>query len=90
MKRWRREPQETGLRSICQGARGWEYRENGEKIAAVCPLTHGRDRWNVIGWFFYCDGYNSYANRVIFKTSEEAKLAAVEYINRTITGTIKL
>ena len=86
MKRWRREPNETGLRSICQGTRGWEYRENGEEIATVRPLTRGWDRWDVIGWFFCCGGYNSYAKGVTFKTDEEAKAAAVEFHKSNPTG----
>ena len=79
MKRWRREPRETGLRSGCQGVRGYEYRENGQWIAKVAPLTRGFDRYDVTGWYWYGDGINTASRNPPYATAEDAMKAATDH-----------
>jgi hypothetical protein len=79
MKRWRKEPRESGLRGIVQGTRGSEYQENGETMAWVRPVTAGLGSYEVTGWYWYGDGHNSYSIGVIYKTEKEAMAAVVAH-----------
>lgn len=79
MKRWRKEPSAKGLAAICQGVRGYEYRENGEWIAKVVPLTHGFKRYDVLGWYWYGDGVNTAHRNPPFETAEDAMKAVTEH-----------
>lgn len=48
---WRRQPNETGLRRVCQGPRGWDLAVGGEIVARSRPkLDLGR---RIEGWYFY-------------------------------------
>lgn len=49
--RWAREPNETGLRRVCQGPRGWDLYAGKEKIAYVSPRYRGFGR-EIVGWWF--------------------------------------
>ena len=74
MKRWRKQPNETGLARICQSARGFELRENGETIAHVAQ-TKG-------GWYWYGYGNNTCSKPVA--TADEAKAEAVLWIKENV------
>ena len=78
MKRWRRQPSNTGLSSIGQRERGYELRENGEILARVSPLTGNLDRFEVTGWYWYGFGINT-ANRPV-ETPEQAKAQVMNHI----------
>lgn len=78
MKRWRKTPDETGLRSIGQLPRGFELREGDEVICAVVPVGGGW-RGPLKGWFWSGDGVNTYNTKPLFKTKEDAKADATAY-----------
>lgn len=87
--RWRREPRETGLAGVCQGERGWELRYGGEDVATVS--RHGHDRWNPTGWHWWArnDGLgvvwrNTSAEKLTYKTPEEAKVACRSYVESVL------
>ena len=75
--RWRKEPNETGLRSIGQSPRGFELREDGElliKVSPYCPI-----RFNIEGWYWYGFDVNTYITKPLFKTKEAAKEDATAF-----------
>ena len=74
-KRWRKQPNETGLASVGQRTRGCDLREGGEVLAMVRPL--GRN-WTVIGWYWYGYSENTASNPV--ETMDEAKAQVMKYI----------
>ena len=68
--RWRKEPNEQGLASVCQSTRGLELREKGEMIIMVSSLREG-------GWYWYGMGQNTCGNPV--STMQEAKDQATKF-----------
>jgi len=72
MKRWRKEPNETGLMRVCQSTRGFELRENGVTIAHVAT------KFSDTRWYWYGFGKNTSATPVA--TAEEAKKEVMKYI----------
>lgn len=76
--RWRKEPHETGLRSIGAQPRGYELHQNGEVLIYVSPAGGG---WQapLKGWYWYGFGVNTYNTKPLFKTAEEAKADADTY-----------
>lgn len=74
--RWRKQPSETGLRSIGQGPRGYELRLDGEELIHVSPIGGGALNGPLLGWYWYGLGRNTYTEREPFKTKEEAKADA--------------
>ena len=72
--RWRKQPNETGLREIVQNPRGLQLRESGVTLLHVAPIMRGFD---VQGWYWYGLGKNTCSTP---KSSiEEAKADASEY-----------
>ena len=74
-KRWRKQPNETGLASIGQRTRGYDLREGGEVLAQVRPLEKD---WTVSGWYWYGYGVNTCGTPV--ETAELAKAQVIIYI----------
>lgn len=88
--RWRREPRETGLRSVCQGERGWELRRGGERLASVSVQTRGWSK-EKIGYYFSGRIGNVFINtaaegRAPFPDSESAKREAEKWVKDQIMG----
>lgn len=73
---FRREPYATGLASITQGERGWNINVDGKYVGMVAPVLEHR---NVIAWYWYALGHNTYSSEQ-YATPEEAKAAAKAYI----------
>lgn len=67
--RWRKQPNETGLRRVCQGPRGFELREGSTIVIRVSPLLSNHRE--VMGWYWYGLGKNT--SNEPTKTAEEAK-----------------
>lgn len=80
--RWRKEPDEQGLASIGQAARGWDLRRDGEELAVVRPIES--PRFCVVAWYFYGSvgdkSYNSFNDKKAWKTPEAAKAAAEKWV----------
>lgn len=76
--RWRKQPPETGLRSIGARPRGYELRDKGEELMYVSPAGGG---WSMDlkGWYWVGFGINTYNTKPLFKTAEEAKADADAY-----------
>ena len=75
-KRWRKQPNETGLSRGCQSPRGYELRENGEIIAHVAPITS--DRVTITGWYWY--GFDQNTCKLPVETADECKKQVIGYI----------
>jgi len=75
--RWRKQPNETGLRRVCQGPRGFELRDGEKAVVHVAPLTNPANRWEVIGWYWYGLGMNTSGEPV--RSAEEAKAQAMAW-----------
>ncbi len=77
MIRWRKEPNETGLRSVGQCPRGYELRD-GEEILIHVSADGGGWQRPLAGWYWYgADMRGKDSGR--FKTAEEAKANADAY-----------
>lgn len=74
--RWRKEPRETGLRSIGAGPRGYELRLGDDVILSVRP-DGGNWARPLKGWFWVGMGQNTC--RSLCATVEEAKAQADAY-----------
>lgn len=75
--RWRKQPNETGLRSIGQSPRGFELRLGGEEIMRVWPNGSGWSR-PLDGWYWTGLGVcGTESGR--FETKEAAKADADAY-----------
>lgn len=74
--RWSKQPNETGLRRVVQGTRGYDLKKDGERLATVRPLYSPTDRFQVIGWYWYGFGQNTCGSPV--STPEEAKAQAMD------------
>lgn len=75
-KRWRKQPDETGLPRVCQSPRGYELRENGEIIAHVVPCM--KDTVTIASWYWYGFGQNT--SNSPRQTADECKKQVKEYI----------
>ena len=71
---WRRQPNETGLRRVCQSERGFELRFDSEILGHVSKIE-----WTGEFYFYGC-GLNSLSGNKTYKTAGEAKMACKEYI----------
>lgn len=78
MKRWRKTPSETGLRSVGQSPRGFELRE-GEEVICTVSASGGGWRGPLNGWYWYGDGVNTYNTKPLFPTKEAAKADATKH-----------
>lgn len=78
MMRWRKTPNETGLRSVGQTPRGFELRE-GEKVICAVVSVGGGWRGPLKGWYWYSDDVNTYNTKPLFKTKEDAKADATAH-----------
>lgn len=81
--RWKKEPKESGLRSIGAGPRGSIYHDGDKQFASVSALGGGY-RGDVRGWYFVAGWdsdvpyYNSCDEPVA--SEQEAKLQAEKYV----------
>ena len=75
-KRWRKQPNETGLSRVGQSPRGYELRENNEIIAHVAPRM--KNTVTIAGWYWYGFGQNTSDHLV--QTAGECKSQVKEYI----------
>lgn len=75
--RWSKQPNETGLRRVTQGVRGFDLKKDGEMLAYVRPLYSRTDRFEVIGWYWYGFDQNTCGSPV--PTPEEAKAQAMAH-----------
>ena len=81
--RWRKQPNETGLRAVGQGPRGYELRENGEVLIHV-SADGGNWARKLNGWYWYGFDVNTIRIKPHFKTAEDAKADAhAFYLART-------
>lgn len=71
--RWRKQPNETGLRRVVQGPRGAELRDGKRVVMRVAPLGRGADG----EWYWYGLGANTAAQPLA--SIEEAKRGAEAY-----------
>ncbi|MCK9369170.1 hypothetical protein M0R04_04430 [Candidatus Dojkabacteria bacterium] len=81
MKRWSKEPSESGLARICQLPRGANLKEDGEILAMVRPLV--QDYLSVVGWYWYGFGLNTCRSPV--NTLDEAKKQVIKHIKDSLT-----
>jgi hypothetical protein len=83
--RWKKEPEETGLRRIGAAPRGYDYHDGETVYAHVRPLGGGWQS-SLRAWYWYSyEGvpYENTANNPI-KTVEEAKLAASKFVKENL------
>lgn len=74
--RWRKQPRETGLRSIGAAPRGYELRMGDDVILYVAP-SGGNWALPLEGWYWVGMGQNTCRN--LKATAEEAKAEADAY-----------
>lgn len=80
---WSRQPDNTGLARVAQSPRGAYLKANGNHVGTVSPDLGGPLRRDILGWYFYGMGRNSFndPNRTgIFPTMDEAKVACKVWI----------
>jgi hypothetical protein len=77
--RWRKQPNETGLRSIGQAPRGFELRRGDEVVAYVSPAGGAALNGPLRGWYWVGFGVNTYSLGELFATAEDAKHACDIY-----------
>lgn len=85
--RWKKEPAETGLRSVVAGPRGYIYHD-GEKRYATVSAIGGDYRGPLKGWYWVA-GWDSDIPHMNTcnnpcKTSVEAKEKAEKYVKSKI------
>lgn len=80
--RWRKQPAETGLRSIGAAPRGYELRAGDEVLIRVAPMGGGALNGPLRGWYWYGAGKNTANDGQRWDTAEEAKSAADAYYKR--------
>jgi hypothetical protein len=83
--RWKKQPQETGLRRIGAQPRGYDYHDGEIKYAVVSPLGGGW-RQPLIGWYWIagwgsCIPCKNTCNTPV-ATPEEAKKQAQKYVQK--------
>lgn len=81
--RWRKEPRETGLRSIGAAPRGYELREGENILLAVRPYGGNWAR-PLDGWYWVGMGQNTC--RRLRATAEEAKAEADAFYKANLSG----
>ena len=74
---WRRQPNETGLRAVCQSERGYELRFGGETVGHVSKTFED-------SYYFYGCGKNSLNTGETFKEVAEAKIACKAWVVNSI------
>lgn len=85
---WKREPRETGLRSVGAAPRGSKLHDGENTYAVTYPNVGGWARpqkgwyW-VAGWDSCVPTVNTYRSPV--ETEDEAKKAAREYVSKWIS-----
>lgn len=89
--RWKKNPAETGLRSVGAGPRGYVYHDGKTEYASVNALG-GNWRGPLQGWYWCAPSneelgieWNNTATDKPYTTPEEAKNAAAEYVKACIT-----
>ena len=75
--RWRKQPDETGLRRLTQSRRGFDLVRGGEMLAHVRPISSS-------GWYWYGFG-NITANNTI-ATPDEAKAQVMSMLKEAANG----
>ena len=80
MRRWRKQPNETGLSLIGQAPRGLDFADGDEILVCVRPLTASESRWKAVGWYWYGMGHNTSHEPV--GTPDEAKAEATAWMKR--------
>jgi hypothetical protein len=75
---WSREPSERGLARVCQPPRGRHGKVAGEVVYRVMPATAWPAR-EVVGWFWYGRGINTYTQGKVWPTWEEAQADATRH-----------
>lgn len=75
---WRKEPNETGLRSVGQGPRGYELRKDGDWLIKVAP-SGGNWMRPLEGWYWYGLDTNTFNTKPLFATAEDALADAKAY-----------
>jgi hypothetical protein len=94
---WRRQSNETGLRSVGAVERGYDLRVNGDAVASVRPVTGGTvmDR-ATRGWYWSAptnaalgiEWRNTFTRTAPnFATVEEAKADAEKYVRGCLAAT---
>lgn len=73
---WRRQPNETGLRAVCQSARDYELRFNGETLGHVSLSHRG-------SYYFYGCGKNSLHKNETFNDVASAKKACKDWVKNS-------
>lgn len=86
---WKRQPNETGLRSVGQLERGWNLRADGVHVASVRPATRAFERATV-GWWWSCPSdetrgieWKNTASAPA-KTPEEARDHCEDYVRKAM------
>lgn len=85
-KRWRREPNETGLSRVVQSPRGFQLWDGGVKLASVNPKLAGfAAHRDIVGWYFVATPpsgrtHNSLWSDPPYQTADDAKAAALAYL----------
>jgi len=76
MKRWSKQPSESGLARVCQSKRGAVLKEEGRIIAQI--NSRAGDKRLHIGWYWVCKGKNTCNEPV--ETIEEAKAQVMAHL----------
>ncbi len=82
--RWRRQPNETGLRAVCQGIRGYQLRDGEEILATVAPINR-RDGIDTDKWYWYAhvgDAHHNTAGNPV--SLELAKTLAMAWVKKEL------
>ncbi len=84
---WRREPSETGLARVIQGARGAILKCDGEDVAHVSALRSWERYGEYVGWYYYGSSERlgiPHANtcRAPVATMDQAKVACEAYVRK--------
>ncbi len=86
--RWKREPRETGLRSVVAGPRGWTLHDGEHEYAIVNALGGNWSR-EFSGWYWVAFGPGiEYRNTCDFPLDdpEVAKTCALSYIKERLAA----
>lgn len=89
--RWRKQPNETGLRRIGRATRGFDLWYGEQRLGWV-SARENRSRSVIDGWYWVTPidaslgiEYNNTCDRLV-ATAEEAKTLAVTYVKSRLTG----
>lgn len=84
--RWRREPNETGLRAVGQGERGYDLMYGDECIGRARPLTRGW-RTGPSGYYWHARAGGLLRNTAGdpgYATVDEAKAACMAWVKERL------